>query len=493
MNSKLGRKLLLAIITCIMLTVAIVNVVTIFRASYQNDSLMLMHTESGLNIVKYRIDEHKNRLEEIYNTLNLSNVILPDNVANTNSVWSDAKDSDYDFAAFYNETGTVYWQTGNYNLADFTVSKVGALGYCGFVLDSRAGLTLQYTRPIKVNGVDRGAVVVGMRMDNCDWIDTIKEELGTEVTVFSKTTRYATTILDESGERITGTEMSDKIAAEVFGDSGEYTGTAVINGHKYYVYYQQFTDISDYPVGSYFAACSAEDSDALKYSMVITSVIVMVVVSAAFMFLMSTVCVKMILRPIQEAEKLSNSMSRGILDEPESSYKFADDELGDFVLRLENTKRTLHGYITDIKHVLTRMADGDFTVRPRIRYIGEFTEINTCFERIEESLRELIGNIGQSSSDVMIGAAQIAEGSKGLADGTTRQAAAIQELSATVNEIAGKVQSTANNAAEANKVSASSAEKIEFQNSEVEHMLGAMDEIKRDRTKFRISSNPLTT
>lgn len=479
MKSRIGRKLLLAIIVCIVLTVAIVNTVTIFRASSQNTSLMLMYTASGLNIVESRINEHIDRLEEIYNTLNLSNVILPDNVANTNSVWSDAKGTDYDFAAFYNEEGRVYWQTGNFNLSDFSVERVGSVGYSGFVLDSRAGLTLQYTKAIKVNGVDRGAVVIGMRMDNCDWIDQVKIELGTEVTIFSGTTRYATTILDENDERITGTEMADYVAAGVYGDSGEYSGTAIINETKYYVYYKQFTDIDENPVGAYFAARSAEESDELMNSMIVTSIIVAVSVALVFLFLISMITVKVIANPIKEAEKLAASMSRGDLSEPDSTYKFGKDEMGDFVRNLEKTKHTLNAYISDISHVLMCMADGDFTVRSRIHYIGDFVEINNSFIKIEESLKEIINHIGEASGDVMIGASQIAEGSKSLADGTTRQAAAIEELSAAINEIANKVQSTAANAAEASNVSALSAEKIDYQNGEVENMLDAMDEIKK--------------
>lgn len=479
MKSRIGRKLLLAIIACIVLTVAIVNTVTIFRASAQTSSLMLMYTSSGINIVKQRVNEHIDRLEEIYTTLELSNVILPDYIVNTSPVWSGAKGSDYDFAAFYNEDGKVYWQSGNYNLADFSVGKVGSTGYSGFVSDSRAGLTLQFAKAIKVNGVDRGAVVIGMRMDNCDWIDQIKTELGTEVTVFSGTTRYASTIMDENGERLIGSEMPDYISAQVFDGDGEYNGAVLVNGQKHYVCYQQFTDIDENPVGAFLAAYSAEESDSLKNSMIITSIIVAVSVGVVFMFILSVVSIKMILNPIKESEKLAASMSRGVLSDPDSTYKFGNDELGDFVHNLEKTKRNLHAYISDINRVLTCMADGDFTVHPSMHYIGEFIAINNSFEKIEESLRDIITHIGESSNDVMIGASQIAEGSKSLADGTTRQAAAIEELSAAINEIASKVQSTAANAAEANKVSALSTDRIEYQNGEMENMLGAMDEIKK--------------
>lgn len=479
MNSRIGRKLLLSVILCLALTVAIVNTVTIFRATAHSDSLMMMQVDSGINIIMHRLEEHLNRLEDIYSTLELSDAISQENVFTANAAWANAKETDSDFAAFYSESGKAYWQTGNYNLADISLERIGGAGYSGFVNDSRAGLTIQVTKPIKVNGVNRGAVVVGMKMDNCAWIDQIKTELGSEVTIFSGTTRYASTILDENGERLIGSEMPAEVIEAVFNGEGKYEGTTEINGQKHYVCYRQFTDIDENPVGAYLAALSSAESDELKKSMIFTSILVAVCVAGVFLFLISFISIHLILKPIKAAEKLADTMSRGILDEPDLDFKFANDELGDFVRKLEKTKHNLSSYIKDINHVLDSMAGGDFTARPRIHYIGNFIAISDAFVKIEDSLRDIIGHIGKSSNDVMIGSSQIAEGSKSLADGTTRQAAAIEELSATINEIANKVQRSAENASEANKVSQSGIDRIEYQNAEVEHMLSAMDDIKK--------------
>ena len=63
-------------------------------------------------------------------------------------------------------------------------------------------------------------------MDNNSWIDQIKLELGNEVTIFSGTTRYATTILDENEERLVGSEMPEYVSEALFNGIGEYEGTA---------------------------------------------------------------------------------------------------------------------------------------------------------------------------------------------------------------------------------------------------------------------------
>ncbi|MBD5104420.1 MAG: methyl-accepting chemotaxis protein, partial [Ruminococcaceae bacterium] len=397
-----------------------------------------------------------------------------DNIDMLDSFWEMEKESDCDFAAIVDSAGNIYWQTESFKLADFALSKVGASGYNGFVADSAAGLTIQCAQPIA-----GGAVVTGMIMNNNEWLDGIKEEIGSEITIFSGKTRFATTLIDSSGKRVVGTDMPSNVSSVVIDQGQSYSGLAVINGQNHYVHYAPFEDINGNTAGAFFSGTSSKDSDELMLKMAITAIIVAVVVVIASIIVISAVAVKLILNPIKEAEKVADSMSRGILNEPPSAYKFGNDELGDFVRKLEFTKKTLNNYVSDINNVLLRMAKGDFTAQANIQYVGDFTEINASFEEIKSSLHEIIGAISGSSNDVMVGSTQIADGSKTLADGTTRQAAAIEELSATINEIANKVQSTANNAAEANKVSRLSADKIEYQNGEVDNMLNAMEEIKK--------------
>lgn len=474
MNSRIGRKLLLVIILCIVLAVGVVSAVTIFTADSHTDELMMSRAQTGLNTLEQRILTHKNRIKKIGEEM-IEEVVSADNVDLIDAFWAAEKESDNDFAALVDSMGNIYWKTPSFKLADFDVSRVGNSGYNGFVADSAAGLTLQCAQHI----AGGGALVVGMNMDSNDWLDGIKEEIGSELTIFSGKTRFATTLIDSSGKRVVGTDMPSHVAAVVIDQGQSYNGSAVINGQNHYVHYAPFDDINGNTAGAFFSGTSSKESDELMVRMIITAIAVAAAVVIISVIIISAVAVKLILNPIREAEKLADSMSRGILNEPPSAYKFGNDELGDFVRKLEFTKKTLNDYVSDINSVLLSMAKGDFTAQADIQYVGDFTEINTSFEEIKNSLHEIIGAIGSSSNDVMVGSTQIADGSKTLADGTTRQAAAIEELSAAINEIADKVQSTADNAAEANRVSKLSADKIEYQNGEVDNMLNAMEEIKK--------------
>ncbi|MCH5186107.1 MAG: methyl-accepting chemotaxis protein, partial [Oscillospiraceae bacterium] len=128
---------------------------------------------------------------------------------------------------------------------------------------------------------------------------------------------------------------------------------------------------------------------------------------------------------------------------------------------------------------------GNFTAHPGVSYHGDFVEISASFSKIEESLKDIIGNIGNSSREVRTGSEQITEAANMLAEGTTQQAAATEQIAATINDIAEKVQQTAQNSSEASHISTQTSNKITIQDDEIQNMLGAMNEIKEKSDQIR--------
>lgn len=475
MNTRIGRKLLLAIIICIVFTIGIVNTFTIFRSSTHTNEIMLSHARTGIQVL---MSEMTNQQERFEDTIGVIEIALKQNEGlDLEGIWKDRKETESDFIALFGPDGTVFWKSDNYALADFDPKNVSNGGYKGIVVDSAAGLTVQAAAPFIRDGQFNGGVVCGMLLSENSWLDTLKEETESELTIFNGSTRYATTIVD-NGKRAVGTTMADSVTSIVIGKGQQYSGMASILGQTHYVCYEPMLDINGKLVGAYFAGISSAESDSLKYSMIFTSIIVAIVVAVVSMVVIGYIAIKIVIKPIREAEKLSNDMSQGLLSNSDVNIKLGNDELGDFVRRLQETEKTLSSYINDIKSVLSQMAMGDFTAKPGVEYVGDFAEIRVSFKQVSEVLSEIIGEISETSRDVMNGSMQISEGSQVLAEGTTKQAASIEELSASINDITVKVEQTAQNAAEAGKISSESAEKIEFQNGEVQNMLEAMDEIK---------------
>lgn len=478
MNSRIGRKLLCAIIACIVLTVIAVSSVTFAMSSSHNDSIMAILSRTGMNVLTTRLDSHISRLSDTLQYLEASGIYMygSDEIQDA---FEEKSETAGDFGALFFSDGTVYWQTENYNLADFDMNNVPDDGFTGIIEDSQSGLTIQSAKKIYKGGSLIAVCVIGMRLDDCGWLDTIKSETDSEVTIFSGKTRFATTIVDKDGNRAVGTDMAANVARTVIDGGQDYIGTADILGQKHYVYYKPLVDINGDVVGAYFSGVSSAESDALKSRMLIITIVVAVAVAGVSLLAMSIVAINMIIKPIKAAERLAKRMNQGVLAREYTDLKLGRDELGDFVRSLEDTTANLSAYVNDIKEVLSQMGTGDFTATPMVEYVGDFSEIKESFIKIKEALKGIIGNINQSSRDVMFGSSSIMDGSQALADGTTKQAAAIEQLSASINEITQKVHQSASNASKAGKISSNSSDKIRLQSGEINNMLAAMEEIKQ--------------
>ncbi len=476
--SRIGKKLISCFLICLVVAIATVNTIAMFMSANIIRTIMADQNASSVKDIKASLTDEVFRLRSIFETMDNLGLTLQGNEEDAAIIWELQKSTDSEFAAFCDTAGNMYFKTENFPLADFDPSDGLNGGYMGAVVDSAANLTIQVCKPIERNGETVGTAVIGMLLSENAWIDEIKENTGSEITIFSGDTRLATTLIDENGNRVVGTQMSEKIAKDVLKPEGEYHGEAKLFGQNYYVSYEVMTDIHGDACGAYFSGYSSRRTDLLKINLIIMTIVAALVVAAIATVLIISFNRKYIINPILEANKVADDMSNGNLRANTSNFKFSNDELGDFVRKLEATKSELNNYIGDINYVLSSMATGDFTVQPRVSYLGDFTDIKTAFDKIEASLREIIGHIRQSASDVKNGSEQIAEGSQVLAEGTTEQAAAIEQLSASIQDIADKVQQSAENAAEASKISTQTSDKIIYQDKEIKNMLGAMDEIK---------------
>ena len=477
--SRIGLKLLGVFLAGLTFTVVIGTAVMLFLSSRNLSSVVEAQNKSSIKTVQNEFTTELMYLRRVLKTLDSIGFTTEGNTDNTGVFWQMLQQSSSEFLALYNSSGTAFWSTDNYDIADFDISKAFSTGWIGFIKDTKADLTLQVCIPVERNGEKLGAAVAGMHLNDSTWLDSIKDVTYAEITLFSGNMRVATTVTDENNQRAIGTPMAENIANIVLKQGKDYSGEADLFGQNHYVAYEPMPDIYGNIIGAYFSGTSSAATDAMSTRSIIIAIVVGVVMAGAMVLVILIVNSRIVIRPVREANKLAEEMSLGLLREPGSDFKFGNDELGDFVRKLDSTKNELNSYIEDINYVLSEMAEGNFTAHPRVEYQGDFTEIKYSFEKIENALSDIIGKIGVSSREVKDGSAQIANGSQVLAEGTTQQAAATEQLSSTINDIADKVQQSAQNAAEASKISTQTSDKINFQNSEVKNMLNAMDEIKQ--------------
>ena len=271
MNSRIGRKLLVAIAICIFFAVAIISVVTITKSDAHTQELMLQQSQVGLNNLLEGLTTEEDRLQSKINVMQAT--LTQSTSTDLDEIWGPLKETESDFAAIVGPSGNYFWKSDNFNLADFSVDSVKN-DYKGIVNDSKAGLTVQATKIFYDGDKYSGTMVIGMYLTENSWLDALKEKTGSEMTIFSGKTRYATTVTEENGERAVGTDMSDNVAKVVIDNGEPYSGTAKILGQKHYVHYQPMKDINDNIVGAYFSGVSSAEADAMLRNMIIVNVII---------------------------------------------------------------------------------------------------------------------------------------------------------------------------------------------------------------------------
>lgn len=419
MGQKLSRKLILAIFLCILVTVVTLNIISIeFTRSY-GKKLILDQTSSYVSSMESEFEWQVKRIEEIYELFKITNKEAVFNSDEISTIFDQKKESDSDFGAILDTSGNIIWQTDNFNKSDFESSQINKT-YDGMIsIASGPALVSVNVSP------DNYVCVLGMRLDSNIWLDGLKEETGVEYSVFNGTTRYATTVVDEKGERSVGTDMSEAVAEQVIKNGEDYCGEAEIFGQKHYVVYRPMRDINGNVIGALFSGVSSAETDQYTSRMTLVLTLAALGIGTAAIVISSLILMKTVIRPIFSAIKvglnIADNLNQGILTNSMEDYKLSNDEMGDFVRRLDSTTSQLNSYLSDMKRVLSLMAAGDFTAKPQIDYIGDFTEIKDSFEKISRGMSEIIGGINASSKNVLAGSADISRGSSALADGSTRQ------------------------------------------------------------------------
>lgn len=481
-TSKLGSKLIVIVIAFTVVTSFVLVAFTMTLALNETIAVTIDQAALGNKVLEYDILDECNEIKLVVDEWN-STGIIPNAVSakdfkKVEEEWKSHGFEETYYSAILDNSGNVLWKSDTYKLASAGTSRAAAgESTLGFVSDSNVGLAVQYSFPVKVDGSAAAVMVVGIDLSGNELVDEVKEKAGVELTVFAGKTRYATTV-EENGKRAVGTEMSDKVAKNVIENGEEYSGQADILGEDYFVHYSPVKDVDGKVIGALFAGKSSDDFNKKKDSTFYSAMIVAVIACAIASVILIFVIKKLISKPLVEVGRIADEMSRGELSAPDSTFRFANDEMGVFAQKMNQTKHDLNSYINDISNVLSHMADGDFTQVNSIEYIGDFTTISKDFNTIRTTLGSIIESINRAAEDVSVGVAQISDGSQMLADGTITQATAIDELSTTINGISDRINNSAENAANADLLSKQTAEKISEQDTEIGKMLAAMEDIK---------------
>ncbi len=193
---------------------------------------------------------------------------------------------------------------------DIVRDALQGISNSGIVLGAVAP-SMRASSPIKLDGKIVGTISVGNSLNKPQFLDWLSSMLGVQVTFFKDSTRVMTTIQNEQGKRIVGTQLNNPaIENQVLNQGKVYFGESTIIGIQYLAAYWPAKTYDDKTIGMWFLGLPV--SDVLRsereahFNTVITALIVLAVMLCLAVFIAFRFS-----SPIKKIAKYAHSVSEG--------------------------------------------------------------------------------------------------------------------------------------------------------------------------------------
>ena len=259
-------------------------------------------------------------------------------------------------------------------------------------------------------------------------IDTFQQETGIDVAVFYGTTRRATTVRDQNGNRAVGTIMADETHQQLKTNGFYFSNNVVVEGEPYYAVYYM---IADYGGGDDVTMCTGISAASARviYEKRLESTAIFMVVIALVGLIISVLIARGIVRSIQSSVTDLNKVADGQLNFTVSEKMVArGDEVGNIARSINSL---LHGFI-DIVNSLHGSSNT----------LTDFSEnITENFAAINESISE----INNAVEEVATSATTQANATQDVAEQMNEMGVAVEKSSeniGTLKQITGEMETT---------------------------------------------------
>lgn len=186
-------------------------------------------------------------------------------------------------------------------------------------------------------------------------------------------------------------------------------------------------------------------------------------------FAYAAVLIRNITVPVRKLSEAARKLAIGDIDV--DCHKINDDDLGEL---MDNFEAMANG-IREQAKIANEIAKGDLTADVEVR--SDKDVLGKSLQRLVIDNNRALGGIRESTSQVTVGAEQVASASQSLAQGSTEQASALEEVTASMAEIAENTKANAGQASEANELVRNVKETAISGNGQMKAMIGAMNDI----------------
>lgn len=249
---------------------------------------------------------------------------------------------------------------------------------------------------------------------NQGFLEQFKDCTDVDVTIFWGTTRMATSILDESGNKIVGTEISDEIYQEVMENGTCYTENVVINGKPYFGYYEVIKNTDGSQVGVLFTGMESTAVRAIYNELMkkyIGFMVVVAVIACILIGCIMTAIVRAMTAVIRHLDKVAGG---DLSIQMNGKMTGRSDEIG-------NMARAVHSLVGGLAVIVTNIHDSAASLD---KFTGKFQE---NFNTINDS----IGNVNSAVEEI--------------ANGATSQAGEMQKVNIQIGDMGEAITETTKN------------------------------------------------
>ncbi|MEW2913868.1 CHASE3 domain-containing protein [Leisingera sp. JC11] len=152
--------------------------------------------------------------------------------------------------------------------------------------------------------------------------------------------------------------------------------------------------------------------------------------------------------------------------------------------KAESKDAELAGVVRELSERLSRLSQGDLTVRIAEEFPEEYEQLRADFNGSIDNLNATVQQVIEASSSIRNGAAEISQASDDLSHRTESQAATLEETAAAIDELTASVKSAAEGARNVENTVREARQEAETSGEVVQDAVAAMGGIEESSSKI---------
>ncbi len=261
-------------------------------------------------------------------------------------------------------------------------------------------------------------------------MDRQRNLLKTHITVFQGETRLSTTISDNNGSRIIGTNLGiKKITDKVLGQGVTYYGDSTIQGEKYLTAYIPLSDANKKVIGMLFLGEKAGVIKGLINKLLFYLTIAIFVTAVCVIILLRGFLRRTILARLLRINTRLREISEGDGDLTVRIDEVSADEIGGLADSFNRFVEKIRNVITDIQKVavdLNNMA-------------GELNKATIIFSDNSQAQASSVEEVNATTEELSAGMEMISENTKVQTNSMDALMGRMKELSSIINETVSRI------------------------------------------------------